>query len=259
MFIELFGREITGYGLFTAVGFTMVIIYLRFQRYYKEIDFDASIIAFVSALVGGGIGAKVLYWFTEPKVFLILFNPNIEFLKRLEYLFASGFVFIGGLIGAGIGIYVFLKIYKKMNALLVLDLFAISLTILHIFGRMGCFMAGCCYGKETTSWLGITFTEGGIAPYGVKLFPTQLFSVGGNILIFIILISLSQKNKIPGKLIGLYLTMYSTGRFLLEFFRGDQFRGFFLGFSTSQWLSIPLFILGLMTLYISARINLKNE
>lgn len=259
MFIEVFGREIPGYGLFAAIGLTMVILYLRFQKYYEEMDFDAALIALVCAMVGAGIGAKVLYWMTEPESFLIIFNSNIEFIKRLEYAFTSGLVFFGGLIGAGIGIFIFLKTYKNMNALMVLDIFAISIPIIHMFGRMGCFMAGCCYGRETIWPIGITFPQSGLAPHGVKLFPTQLFGVFGNLIIFLILISLSRKNKEPGRLFGLYLIMYSFGRFVIEFFRGDEFRGLYYGFSTSQWLSIPLFGIGLIVILLLPKINVRNK
>lgn len=257
MHLEIFGKKVGGYGLFIAIGVTFVILYLKFQKYYKEMDFDASIMAFIYAFLGAGIGAKVLYWVTDPKSFFILFNSNVEFMKRFKYSFASGLVFLGGLIGAGIGIYIFLKLYKKMDALMVFDLFAISITILHMFGRMGCFMAGCCYGTETVCWFGVSFPQGSLAPYGVKLIPTQLLGVFGNLFMFIMLIILSRKNKKPGILFALYLVMYSVGRFIIEFFRGDELRGVYGFLSTSQWLTIPLFMIGLIMIFKFSERNKK--
>jgi len=251
MFIELFGKEIPGYGLFIAIGFSMVILYIRYQTYYKDMNFDNGLIALVCALVSGGVGAKILYWITDPKSFLILFNTDLGFFDRLEYSFTGGLVFLGGFIGAVLGILLFLKIYRNMDPLMVLDLFSISLPILHMFGRVGCFMAGCCYGRETTCSIGMSFPQGGLAPHGMKLFPTQLFGAVGNFLIVLLLIALSRKNKKPGRLFALYLILYSIGRFLIEFSRGDEVRGIYYFFSTSQWISIPIFIIGIIMFFIS--------
>jgi len=259
MYIELFGKKIPGYGFFIAIGFSIIILYLRYQTYYKDMDFDTGLIALVCALVSGGVGAKVLYWITDPKSFLILFNTDLGFVDRLEYGFAGGLVFLGGLIGAGIGILIFLKIYRNMDPLMVLDLFSISLPILHMFGRLGCFMAGCCYGRETTCSIGISYPQGGLAPYGMKLFPTQLFGAVGNLLIVLLLIALSRKKKKPGRLFALYLILYSIGRFIIEFFRGDEVRGIYYFFSTSQWLSIPIFIVGIIMFFISKEVRSKDK
>lgn len=259
MFIDFFGMVIPGYGLFIGIGFIVIVLYLRFQSYYKEMDFDTGLIALVCALVGGAIGAKVLYWITDPESFLILFNRDFGFADRLQYSFTSGLVFLGGFIGGAIGIWIFLKIYKNMKPLMILDLFSISLPLFHMFGRMGCFMAGCCYGRETTSPIGVLFPQGSLAPQGIKLFPTQLFGVVGNFLIVIILFLLSRKNKIPGKLFALYLMMYSIGRFILEFFRGDEARGIYYCFSTSQWISLPIFIIGIVMLFMSYKLHNKSK
>lgn len=259
IFIDIFGIKIPGYGLFIAIGFCMVILYLKFQSYYKKMDFDTCLIALVCALVGSGVGGKILYWITDPKSFLILFSTNVSIIDRLEYAFSGGLVFLGGFIGAVLGILLFLKIYKEMNPLMVLDLFSISAPIFHMFGRMGCFMAGCCYGRETTCSIGVSFPEGGLAPYGLKLFPTQLFGVAGNFLILLILILLSRKNETPGRLFALYLVMYSIGRFVIEFFRGDEIRGIYYCFSTSQWLSLLIFIIGIIMFFISSKAKQKSN
>jgi len=108
------------------------------------------------------------------------------------------------------------------------------------FGRLGCFMAGCCYGAETDSVLGIIFPEGGMAPAGVKLWPTQLFSAGGDFLIAGILLATYRKLPHKGDGGALYLLLYAVGRFFVEFFRGDQ-RGAVGALSTSQFISIFIF------------------
>ena len=119
------------------------------------------------------------------------------------------------------------------------------------FGRIGCFLAGCCYGRETTSRFGVVFPEGGLAPAGVKLIPTQLISSAGDFLIMIVLLLYYRKNKkdgTPGNVGFLYMLLYGVGRFLVEFLRNDNRGGAWM-FSTSQWISM-LIVAGGIVLYL---------
>lgn len=258
LLINFFGIEIPGYGLFIALGFIAVILYLSIQNYYKDIDFEMGLIILAIAVLSGGLAAKILYWITAPADFLILFDTKIELANRINYAFTSGFVFIGGLVGALIGILLFLKQFKELNKLMVFDLFAIAMPLFHTFGRIGCYMAGCCYGSQTSCPIGITFPSESLAPAGISLFPTQLISAFGNFMITVILISLSRKNKEPGKLFALYLIFYSIGRIIIEFYRGDEIRGIYYGLSTSQWLGLPILIFGLL-IYYNIRIRKRNK
>ena len=100
-----------------------------------------------------------------------------------------------------------------------------SVALAQGFGRIGCFLAGCCYGEETDSPIGIVFHESAYAPNGVNLIPTQLISSGLDFLHFLVLIWLARRVKADGQVAGCYLIFYSVGRFILEFFRGDMIRG----------------------------------
>ena len=92
------------------------------------------------------------------------------------------------------------------------------------FGRIGCFCAGCCYGRETDAWYGITFTHSDFAPNGVSLIPTQLISSAGDFLICGVLLWYASKKPEPGRVAAGYLVLYGVGRFLIEFLRND-YRG----------------------------------
>ena len=116
-------------------------------------------------------------------------------------------------------------------------------------GRLGCFAAGCCYGKPTHSFLGVTFTNPysnqtvGV-PLWIPLHPTQLYEAAANLVIFAILWLKLKRKKFDGQVFILYLTLYSVVRFTIEFFRGDPDRGFLFGglLSTSQFISVILMI-----------------
>lgn len=118
------------------------------------------------------------------------------------------------------------------------------------FGRIGCFLAGCCYGQETSSPLGITFTYSDFAPNGVSLIPTQEISSLLNFLNFFILINIAKKKKAEGQVGGFYLIFYSIGRFILEFYRGDLERGNVGSLSTSQFIAIFTLIAGILLVVV---------
>lgn len=259
MFIEIGKIKIPGYGLFIAIGLLAVMLYLRLQKYYKGLDFDTSLSAMLYALIIGAIGAKILYWITDPDSFMWIFNGDGPLLKRIQDSLSGGLVFLGGLIGAAIGIFIFLSKNKNIKLLPLLDIFAVGMPILQMFGRVGCFMAGCCYGACTDSEFSVVFPEGGLAPAHVHLYPTQLMGVVGNAIIVITLLLVQRKNKKPGKVFGLYLIMYSIGRFILEFFRGDEIRGIYGPLSTSQWISIPLLIVGIIVFIRAGRKEYEED
>ena len=121
-----------------------------------------------------------------------------------------------------------------------------SVALAQGFGRIGCFLAGCCYGKETESAIGIVFHDSAYAPNDVSLLPTQLISSGLNFLHFFLLIWLTKKKKGDGQIAGLYLVLYSVGRFILEFFRGDLIRGSVGELSTSQFIAIFVCLAGIL-------------
>lgn len=131
-----------------------------------------------------------------------------------------------------------------------INILAVSIPLFHAIARIGCFLAGCCYGIEYTGFGSITYTimDNGILN-SVNRIPVQLIEAGFNVLIFIYLLRLIQKEDWNKKDILLrYLTLYSCGRFLLEFIRGDTVRGVIYGVSFSQVISILIWI-GVFIIY----------
>lgn len=222
-----------GYSLAIAAGFiiAMGLVYYFGKKFDRNMDIvlDIALISFI----GGFVGAKILYIIVDFQA--VMDNPKGAIF--------SGFVVYGGIILASILIFAYSKI-KKFDFFEYMDFVVPFVAIVQGFGRIGCFLAGCCYGAATDSPLGVVFPEGSICPSGVKRWPTQLFSAVGDWIIAIaILVTLFvlQKKKLEEKYRGIgvtmYLFLYGVGRFLIEFLRSDP-RGSVGSLSTSQFISI---------------------
>lgn len=242
--IEVLGREISLYGLMGVIGIFFGVIVANYRRKIYNINKEDVIFSSCYAGIGLLIGAKLLFIITIiPDLLkhkdLLIANP-----KLLLHILSGGLVFYGGLIGAFLGFYAYSKQYK-INFINLLDLIAPSIPLIHGFGRIGCFTAGCCYGIEYDGLFHVIFEQSQVAPNGVALLPVQLVSSGVNFLGCIALFIFARKKRKPGKVIGVYLIFYSIVRFIIEFFRGDVARGIFFGVSTSQWISLVLIPIGL--------------
>ena len=157
----------------------------------------------------------------------------------------DGFVVLGGILGGILTAYIYCHI-KKMDFLRYFDLLIPSVALAQGFGRLGCLLAGCCYGKETDSHLAITFTNSDFAPNHVPLVPTQIYASVLDFAHYFVLILAAKHLKGKSQVAGLYLILYSVGRFILEFYRGDLERGSVGILSTSQFISIFTFCAGLL-------------
>jgi phosphatidylglycerol:prolipoprotein diacylglycerol transferase len=127
-----------------------------------------------------------------------------------------------------------------------------SVPLIHAFGRIGCFCAGCCYGIPYEGTCHVVFEKSQVAPLGISLFPVQLVESGINILLFILLEIIVRKTKDIRISLATYMLGYGIMRFCLEFLRGDTIRGFLWNLSTSQWISL-LLIAGAMILLFCKR------
>ena len=224
-----------GYGLMIAVGIICALWMGSYRAKKRNMSVDAVLTLVILAVVFGFLGAKLLYLIQDFQHFLE--DP-------LQVLSGSGFVVYGGVILAIIAAIIYCR-RKKYSFLQYFDLLMPSVAIAQGFGRIGCFLAGCCYGAETTCAIGVVFPAGSIAPSGVPLLPTQLFSAGGDFLLALILILYARKERRDGRTGALYLILYGIGRFIVEIFRAD-FRGEIGPFSTSQFISIFIVIAGLV-------------
>ncbi|SPF35198.1 Prolipoprotein diacylglyceryl transferase [Candidatus Sulfotelmatobacter kueseliae] len=193
----------------------------------------------------GILGAKVLYVINDWDVY----KDNLGRIFSLDTLQAGG-VFSGGLLAAFVAAAWFVW-RNHLPALGTCDAFAPGLAMGHAIGRIGCFAAGCCYGKETHHWWGVTFTNPLAfsitqTPLHVPLEPTQLFESAVELANFIFLTWLLKRRKFDGQIIGAFMFLYGFARFFLEYLRGDPGRGSVFGgaMTGTQLIAIGLVLGG---------------
>ena len=230
---------IHGYGLMIALGVLAAVLMAGFRAKRKGLSADTVYGLGLVALIFGFIGAKLLYLIVEWKYF-------IE--APLRALSGQGFVVYGGIVGGVIAAILYCR-KKKIRFMRYFDLVAPSLALAQGFGRIGCLLAGCCYGRETDSLWGIVFSHSLYAPNGVRLIPTQIMHSAANFLIAGILLLYARKDRKAGRVGAMYLILYSVGRFTIEFFRGD-YRGYVGVLSTSQFISIFTLLIGIGLFFV---------
>ncbi len=233
------------YGLMIAIGILAAFFVMERRAPRYGLDKDMGFTLGIFAVVGGVIGAKLLYILVELPNFLA--NPALW--KNV----GEGFVIYGGILGGLAGGLIGCRI-KKQSFVKYFDLFIPSVALAQGFGRLGCFFAGCCYGRQTDSSFCLVFPEGvgSMAPTGIPLIPTQLISSAANFLHFFILVWFARRAKKDGQVGGLYMILYSIGRFLIEGLRNDP-RGSVGPFSTSQFISLLIFVAGVLVMVIASR------
>jgi phosphatidylglycerol:prolipoprotein diacylglycerol transferase len=240
-YIEVLGVKIALYGTLivigTAAGMAVAVSRSAINAQKKE----DIIYAFFFAIIGVIVGAKLLYIVTVLPDLIEKFDMLIHNRGAILSLLTGGFVFYGGLIGGVIGVMLYCRQFKVVFWPLV-DTLIPSVPLIHAFGRLGCFCAGCCYGREFPPPFGVYFNSSPFAPHDVTLFPVQLLEAFLCLCIFSGLVIFARKRKGNGIVLGFYLLFYTVVRFVLEFFRMDEIRGILLGLSTSQWISV--FLLG---------------
>jgi len=238
-----------GYGLMIAIGVLVAYSVGEYRAKKQGLDPDSLFWITVSCLIGGILGAKLLFIIVEIKS--IIADPSI----LLDV--THGFVVYGGIIG-GIGVgYLYCKL-KKLVFLKYFDLVMPSIAIAQGFGRVGCMFAGCCYGRETDGWFHVIYHSSDFAPNGVALIPTQMVMAILNFAHFFILAFLIKKLvKHDGQIAGFYLVFYSIGRFFLEYLRNDP-RGNVDILSTSQFISLFILAAGVGTILLCGYLGKKQ-
>ena len=219
------------------LGLLCAAAYLRLGRAGQgglEADIE---LAFAWGIVGCFLGAKLLYLLTSlPAIardlHLLASEPEL-FIDR--YLL-GGFVFYGGLYGCLGAVFIYCRA-EKVDFYMLLERMLPVIPLVHGFGRIGCFCMGCCYGVESETF-GIAFNESPVAPNGAHLFPVQLIEAACVFAMFFMLDSMGRRHTGGRTMLALYLISYSLLRFALEFLRGDAYRGFILGLSTSQLIAL---------------------
>jgi phosphatidylglycerol:prolipoprotein diacylglycerol transferase len=231
---------IFSYGIFIWLSFVISVLYLLMSIDRLKITYISKNELFnlcIYTMFFGVIGARLLFVVINFNNFLL--NP-IDFFK----FWKGGFVYYGGFL---FGI-IFLMLYSKKRKIYLFDIFNFfspGLALGHSIGRIGCFCAGCCYGKRTNvQWAIIFKDEKSLAITGEYLHPTQLYEFFCNFLLFLFLHFYYKKKHNTNKLFAIYFVCYSSLRFFIDFFRGDCDKIKYLKLSISQILSIFLFFIG---------------
>ena len=245
--IPLYGLCIVA-GLFAA---SFLGVWLSKKTDQNYLDF---VIVLTCAAFTGFMGAKIMY-------VIITYPPSAYFREFMNM--TGGYVFYGGLIAGPFGLLLGAKI-SKTKILDFLNIFACCLPLVHAFGRLGCFCAGCCYGIPYDGILSVHYSKPitGV-PADIGIFPVQLLESVLNLLLFAVLficalrhLSVLRKNI---DFVLVYLACYSVMRFFLEKLRGDLIRGSAGGLSTSQIVSIVLFLITVVLFIISRFLQSKRN
>ena len=215
------------YSAMTVIGIcgALIMAYSRNLKY--QLSWKQYVVNILASLLGVFLGSRLLFIITKlPE----LFN-NFSLKNALHVLLNGGFVFYGGLFGALEALKI-CALITHTDRKMVYNLFVPSFILFHAFGRIGCFLAGCCYGVECP------FGFEMLTSPGVIRFPVQLAESVCDILILVAILIIEKKKGIQTDLLRIYMVSYAVCRFLLEFLRGDEIRGHFLCFSTSQWIAL---------------------
>lgn len=216
-------------------------LYGKHNKLNKSYAYDIMINAILSVIIG--------------LFFAVAFQTVFDLLKKDSENPMFSMTFYGGLIGGAIFFIIYYKLLIKKkypHANFFKDVLIVApacITLAHGFGRIGCFFAGCCYGVETTSFLGVRFPG-----MEYKVYPTQLFEALFLFILFAVLAYLAFKHKNINTF-SIYLLSYGIFRFLIEFIRGDDRGAFFLSLSPSQWISIIAIIISILLYFFLKKIN----
>ncbi|MBN1385339.1 MAG: prolipoprotein diacylglyceryl transferase [Elusimicrobia bacterium] len=239
--------EFHTYGFFVALGF--LIGFKTLLRYGKKSGISVATVESLAFLtfITSLVGARLFYVLISLEEFI---RSPIDILK----IWQGGLVFWGGLLSGIVTVIIF-SVKHRIPLWKLADIFAPALAIGHSLGRIGCFFAGCCYGIPTDLLCGVVFPENSLAPYGMKLFPVQLLS---SLLLFILFLILNyawNKKRFDGQISLVYTLLFSSGRFFIEFLRGD-FRGTeVFGITPTQIVSVLMLIVSTIFYY---RLSRKN-
>lgn len=220
------------YGLLVATGVLCAIFFIRSNAMLVGLNPDTSVDLAIATVISGFTGARIFYVIQFWDFFK---NAPLDVFK----IWQGGIVLYGGLIGGLLGFAFFIKL-SRLSFLPVLDLFVPAMSLAQGFGRLGCFLNGCCFGAECDLPWAVKFSF-----LGEKVHPTQLYEAVFCFLLFVFLYRLLKKKLSAGKVALAYFIIYPIGRFLVEFFRGDQ-KYYLFHLTIAQWTSVLVIILTLI-------------
>jgi phosphatidylglycerol:prolipoprotein diacylglycerol transferase len=238
-------------------GYSLVQVRARTTCCSRETAADLSVLA----MIAGIVGARLLYVLQNWGHF----RNRLGEIVRIDH---GGLVFYGGFIAAAMAVGLFCW-RRKLSPLAVGDLFAPALAAGHAFGRVGCFLNGCCFGRPWTGRLGVVYApitgvseiqvQQGLLPaaaaQALPVFPVQLVAAVMNAVLCLLLLWLAPRLKRQGMLFGCYVLLYTIGRFLIELARGDYLARVGGVLSPAQILCLVLFPFGVLCCVVAWRRN----
>ena len=241
------------YGVMIALAF-LAGLWTATRRARRE-NIPAEKIADVTLwlMVGGIVGARfayvTTYWREE-----FASQPFSEVFMVQH----GGLVYYGGFIGAATAGFIYI-LWKKLPLWKTVDVLAPSIALGSVFGRVGCLLNGCCYGRPTDVPWAITFTNPQAhdlsgTPINVPLHPTEIYDALLNFGLYVFLAWLFRRKKFDGQVFATYLLCYAVTRSIVEYFRGDYTNlHYHFGLTPAQWVSVPIFIAGLALAAVLSR------
>lgn len=237
-YFSLGGMTLFTYPLILGLNIGLAYRLIQYFQIKNKNPIPLGATYFTGLMISVWLGSKILFLISSSG-----FNQT-DLLNKASFWFGGGLVFYGGLITGSIYSFFYFK-YFKISSSDVSYLFII-LAFTHALGRIGCFLAGCCFGVESNSLIAVHM-------HGSDRLPVQLIESFFLICLSIYLLKLYKEKK-RSVIIFNYFLFYSAVRFFLEFYRADQIRGEFFNLSTSQWIS--LFFFGMAAII---KIRLKNN
>jgi phosphatidylglycerol:prolipoprotein diacylglycerol transferase len=241
------GLTIHAYGLFVAMGFLAGMALAVREARRAALDTEKISNLFFWIIISAIAGSRLLHVIVEYRSFM---SAPLEIFK----IWKGGLVFYGGVILA-VAVTVFYIRHNKLPLWTTMDILAPPLALGLVFGRTGCFFAGCCHGRPADVPWAVTFTNpDSLAPLYIPLHPTQLYEAGAALIIFAILVLTRRAKRFEGQIMWTFFFLYAVARFIIENYRGDP-RGAVWGnlLSTSQFISLLSAVVALVGFFYFLR------
>jgi len=240
--LRIGGLSIHTYGVLIALGFLAGIWVASREARRQGEDPDLVIDLAFWIIAAAIIGSRLFYVAVNWDLFR---GHPLDAVK----IWRGGLVFYGGLLAGIPTVLVFLRRHG-LRPWVMADVLAPALALGQSFGRVGCFFAGCCYGRPSLGWPAVVFTHPeSLAPQGIPLLPTQLIDAALMLAIFGVLWTMRTRRLFPGQLFWSYLLLFTPERILLEELRADTYKSLFGGaLSLTQLISLGLFVVAALML-----------
>jgi len=253
LFVKIGPLPVYWYGVMMALGFLAGLAnWISLGRGEgRDTSYCSDLLFWI--IVSGVVGARLAYVAANLRSFIL---APLSILRIDQ----GGLIYYGGFAAAGVALFLFARA-RRERLISLLDFVITSVPLGHAFGRIGCLMNGCCYGKVYRGWPAITFPSGSLAwwhhvdsrllsaeaPRSLPVYPVQLYEAAFNLALFFLLRLIYRRRHGDGRVVGAYLVLYPAARFLFERLRVAA-HGRVYGLSEAQYLSIVLMLLGLVLL-----------